>query len=317
MPPDVNEAFADATVGKVDELKLELRKEEKKTKPPTAFYKIILIYVATFVVTAGLGFIIVRVITNNSTDPSRDFGYWTTVIFMMFGGTSIFAGGVSGVWGGQRNIPVRMVSPVDSSVIGKGIFVTGYVIEDCLDNEIELTIYGKDKEVLYEEIVPIIEGGLFYTKIDDAFDDVEKSTHVIFETWMVSSKSKRLKFVLREKKIDELNVFKEGIVIGNLHFFPRIYKDFTDKVKAIYDPKRIEKGVIENIKINEQKTTNLFFPTKQNEDGYVPFSYERVADMRLNAFYFDKKRRRRLIYGFLFFIMSILYFLPAIIFVFV
>ena len=315
MPPtDISEAFSDAVVGKIDELKLELRKEEKKTKPPIAIYKIILIYVGTLLITSAIGFGIVQIIVNNSTEPTRDFGYWTTVIFLMLGGLGFFAGGVSGVWGGQRNVPIRMVSPIDSSVIGKGLFVTGYTIENCLDNEIELTIYGKDKEVVHEELVPITEGGLFYTKIAGVFEEEKKSKHLIFETWMVSLKSKRLKIVVKKKKLDELNVAKKGLTIGNFCFFSLIYKDFTDKVKTIFDPKRIEKGVIENVKINKQKTTNIFFPTKQQEDGYVPFSYEKISEMRLNAFYFDIKRRRRLLYGLFFFIMSILYLLPAIIF---
>lgn len=302
-------AFDDAEEGKPDELVLEILKTERKTKPPMTMYKFILIFVSIFVISYGIAVSIARLIYVYSSS-SQSFVDWITIMLMVLGGLAVFAGGITGVWGGQRKIPIRIVSPSDLSVVGKGIIVTGYVIEECLDNEIELTIYDKDKETIHEELVEIIENGLFYTTLDDIFDEYTKSTHLVFEAWMVSGKSKKRSFLVRESKLEELNVAKAGLKLGKFQLFPVVYKDFSDKIKTIFDPKRKEKGFIENVKINEMRTTNIFFPEKSDQDDkYVPFSFEKVADMRQNAFYFDLKRRRRLYYGFIFFIMSLAYFL--------
>jgi len=309
--------FDDAEEGKPDELVLEILKTERETKPPMPMYKFILIFVGIFVITYGIAAGIAGLIYANSSN-GQSFVEWITIMLMILGGIAVFAGGITGAWGGQRKIPIRVVSPSDSSVIGRGIIVTGYVIEDCLDNEIELTIYDKEKEVLHEELIEITEDGLFYTTLEDIFDEYTKSTHLVLEAWMVSNKSKKRAFLMRESKLEELNVAKEGLKIGKFQLFPVLYKDFSDKIKAIFDPKRKEKGFIENVKIDEHRTTNIFFPEKSTDDDkYVPFSFEKVAEMRQNAFYFDVKRRRRIYYGFIFFAMSFAYFLYPLIDVFV
>ncbi len=307
-------AFSDAEEGKTDELKLELRKEEKGTKAPIAMYKIILIFAGIFLISSGIAIGLARLIYVNFEAGLQSFADWVAIMFLTLGGFAIASGGVSGVWGGQRNIPIRMVSPSDASVIGKGLIVTGYVIEDCLDSEIEFTIYDKDKEPIYEALLPITEDHLFYSKLDGVLDDIKKSTNVYIEAWMVSTKSKRLRFMVREKKYEDLNVYKEGLKVGKVYFFPIVYKDFTDKVKAIFDPKRKEKGMIENVKINKDRTTNIFYPSKEKDDPFVPFSFKKIAEMRQNAIYFDIKRRRRLHYSLLLFLMSVLYFVYPLIF---
>jgi hypothetical protein len=310
-------AFDDAEEGKPDELVLEIIKTERKAKPPMSMYKFILIFLAIFVISYGIAVAIARIIFVRSAS-GQTFVDWITIMLMILGGLAVFAGGITGVWGGQRNIPIRVVSPGDSTVVGKGIIVTGYVIEDCLDNEIELTIYDNDKEVIHEELVEITEDGLFYTTLEDVFNEYKKSTHIILEAWMVSSKSKKLKFLVKEKKYDELNIAKSGLKLGKFYLFPSVFKDFSDKIKAIFDPKRKEKGYIENVKIDERRSTNIFFPEKKaDDDKYVPFSFEKVSEMRLNAFYFDLKRKRRLYYGLIFFLMSLAYFLFPFIDIFV
>jgi len=277
-------------------------------------YKIILIFAGIFLISSGIAIGLARLIYVNFEAGLQSFADWVAIMFLTLGGFAIASGGVSGVWGGQRNIPIRMVSPSDASVIGKGLIVTGYVIEDCLDSEIEFTIYDKDKEPIYEALLPITEDHLFYSKLDGVLDDIKKSTNVYIEAWMVSTKSKRLRFMVREKKYEDLNVYKEGLKVGKVYFFPIVYKDFTDKVKAIFDPKRKEKGMIENVKINKDRTTNIFYPSKEKDDPFVPFSFKKIAEMRQNAIYFDIKRRRRLHYSLLLFLMSVLYFVYPLIF---
>ncbi|MHA1220339.1 MAG: hypothetical protein ACTSQB_01255 [Candidatus Heimdallarchaeota archaeon] len=314
MPPKIeDDAFADAVEGKIDELRLEIRKEEKDTKTPTPMYKIVLIFIGAALIGAGISCGIAGIICVTTEGDPNCFSEWVVIMLMIFGGMAVSSGGISGVWGGQRSIPIRMVSPSDASVVGKGIIVTGYVIEGCLDDEIELTIYGKDKDVIYEELIPITEDYLFYSKLDGVFEKIKRSENIQVETWMVSTKSKKVRFAVREKKFDDLNIIKEGLKIGKVHFFPVIYKDFTDKVKAIYDPKRKEKGVIENVKINKDKKTNIFYPSKEVEDKFIPFSFKKVGEMRQNALYFDIKRRRRLYYSLMLFGMSILFFIYPII----
>ncbi|HUT80871.1 MAG TPA: hypothetical protein VMZ29_06690 [Candidatus Bathyarchaeia archaeon] len=307
-------AFSEAEEGKTDELKLELRKEEKKTKAPIAMYKIILIFIGIFLISSGVAVGLARLIYIKFEGGLQSYTDWIAIMFLTLGGMAVTVGGASGVWGGQRKIPIRMVSPSDASVIGKGLIVTGYIIEDCLDNEIEFTIYDKDKEPIYEALLPITEDHLFYSKLDDVLDDVKKSTNVYIEAWMVSTKSKRLRFMVREKKYENLNIYKKGFKVGMVYFFPLVYRDFTDKIKAIFDPKRKEKGMIENVKINKDRTTNIFYPSKDTDDPFVPFSFKKVAEMRQNAIFFDIKRRRRLQYSLLLFIMSALYFIYPLIF---
>jgi len=309
MPPkdDELELFSDAEEGKIDELRLELHKEERKTKPPPAMWKVVIIMSSIALVLAALAIGLAKIITNASEGGTRDFADWIGIMLLLLLGLVIFSGSIIGVWGGQRNIPIRMVSPSDASVVGTGMFVSGYVIEDCIDNEIELTIYGKKKDVIYEETMLITEDGLFYSELSEAFADVKKSENISMEAWMVSAKSTRLKFVARKKKLDELNVKSDGLKIGSLHFFPRIYKDFADKVKALFDPKRKEKGYIEKVKMEGGRTTDIFFPDKDKDDKFVPFSFEKVSEMRLNALYFDIKRRRRVYYSLMFLLMAVLY----------
>ncbi len=309
MPPkdDNLELLSASKEGKVDELRLKLHKEEKKSKPPPAMWKIVVIMFSVALVSAALAIGLAKIIANASEGGTRDFSDWIGIMFLMLLGVVIFSGSIIGVCGGQRNIPIRMVSPSDASVVGTGAFVSGYIIEDCMDNEIELTIYGKTKEVIYEETVPINEDGLFYAELSDAFTDIKKTESISVETWMVSAKSTELKIVKRKKKLDELNVKSDGLKIGTLHFFPRIYKDFADKVKALFDPKRKEKGYIEKVKMEGGRSTNIFFPEKDKDDKFVPFSFEKISEMRQNALYFDIKRRRRVYYSLMFLVMAVLY----------
>ncbi|NHJ47039.1 MAG: hypothetical protein FK733_04555 [Asgard group archaeon] len=309
MSAEDEDIFIDAEEGKPDELVLEILKTEKKTREPIATYKLILIFFGIFVVSAGIAMGIAQLIYAKSTG-GKNFAEWATIMLMILGGFAFSAGGVSGVWGGQRNIPIRMVSPSDSSVIGKGLLVAGYVIEDCLDNEIELTVYNKKKEIVHEELVELTEDGLFYTKLEEAFEHLEKSDHMVIEAWMVSSKSKKLRLLVREKKYEDLNIARAGLKLGKVYLFPVVFKDFTEKIKAVFDPKRKEKGFIENVKVNEERTINIFNPSKKvDDDKFVPFSFERVAEMRQNAYYFDIRRRRRGLYSLLLFGMALLYFL--------
>jgi hypothetical protein len=311
MPPKDDELelelFTDAEEGKIDELRLELHKEEKRSKPPPALWLVVVIMASVAVVLAGLAVGIAKAIDNASTSGTRDFSEWIAIMFLILIGVAIFSGSIIGVWGGQRNIPIRMTSPSDASVVGTGMFVSGYVIEDCIDNEIELTVYGKKKNVIYEGSIPVKEDGLFYAELTEAFTETKKSENIFVEAWMVSEKSTKIKFVTREKKLEELNVKKEGLKIGSLYFFSVIHKDFADKVKAIFDPKRKEKKYIEKVKMDSGRTTNIFFPEKDDSDKFVPFSFERLAEMRQNALYFDISRRRRGFYSLIFLAMAILY----------
>jgi len=309
MPPkdDDLELFSDAEEGKIDELRLELHKEERKTKPPPAVWKIVVIMISIALVLAALAIGLAKIIDNADGGGTRNFSDWIGIMFLILLGVAIFSGSILGAWGGQRNIPIRIVSPGDASVIGTGVFVSGYIIEDCIDNELELTIYDKTKEVIYEETIAINEDGLFYSELSDAFTGIKKTENISVETWMVSAKSTELKFVRRKKKLDELNVKKYGLKIGSLQFFPIIFKDFSDKAKALFDPKRKEKGYIEKVKMEGGRTTNIFFPEKDKDDKYIPFSFEKVAEMRQNAMYFDIKRRRRGLYSLIFLAMAVLF----------
>jgi hypothetical protein len=315
MPPkdDELELFTDAEEGKIDELRLELHKEEKKKKPPAALWKIVVIIFSIAVVLAGIAIGLAKIIDNASTSATRDFSDWIAIMLMILLGGAIFSGSIIGFWGGQRNIPIRMTSPSDSSVVGKGMFVSGYIIEDCIDNEIELTVYDKDKDTIYEELLPITEDGLFYAELDEAFTDTKKTENISVEAWMVSAVSTKIKFATRKKKLDELNVKKEGLKIGSVYFFAVIYKDFADKAKALFDPKRKEKKYIEKVKMDGGRTTNIFFPDKDKDDKYVPFSFEKVKEMRQNAMYFDIQRKRRGFYSLMFVIIAALYALYPII----
>lgn len=308
MPPkdDDLELFS-AEEGKIDELRLELHKEEKKTKPPPAMWKILVIMISIALVLAALAIGLAKIIDNADGGGTRDFSDWIIIMLLILLGVAIFSGSILGAWGGQRNIPIRMVSPGDASVVGTGAFVSGYVIEDCIDNEIELTIYRKTKEVLYEELIQINEDGLFYSELSNAFTDIKKTENIYVEAWMVSAKSTELKFIKRKKKLEDLNVKSDGLKIGSLQFFPILYKDFSDKVKALFDPKRKEKGYIEKVKMEGGRTTNIFFPEKDKDDKYIPFSFEKVSEMRQNAIYFDIKRRRRGLYSLIFLAMAVLF----------
>jgi hypothetical protein len=316
MSAEEEDIFEDAEEGKPDELVLEILKTERRTREPLALYKVVLIFLGIFVVGAGIALGIAGIINANSLEKS--FSEWAVILLMIFGGLTLSAGGVSGVWGGQRNIPIRLVSPGDSTVVGKGFIVTGYVIEDCLDNEIEMTIYDKDKNVLYEELVEITEDGLFYTKIDEGLEEFTKSKHLVVEAWMVSQTSKKIKWFVKESKYEDLNIIQDGLKLGGIYFFTRVHRDFTDKVGAIFDPRRKERGFIENVKVNEERTINIFNPTKKvDDDKYVPFSFARVAEMRQNAYYFDIKRKRRVVYSILLMFIAMLYFLYPFISIFV
>lgn len=302
--------FEEAEEGKSDLLQLELHKEEKDTKPPAPISRIVLIALAINIGTIGLAVGIGAILNFAFPDSLQNLSEWIVIMLMMFGGMAIIAGGVSGFWGGQRNIPIRLVSPSDASVVGKGMLICGYTIEDCLDGEIELTIYRKkDMETIYEGLIQVEPSGVFKIELDEDIVETEKTIHIVVEAWMVSVKAKKLRFVLREKKLENMNVISEGIKIGELHFFPRIYVDFDDQAKVIYDPKRREKGVIENVTTSDGKQTNIFFPDKSSDEKYVPFSFERVEKMRTNALYFDIKRSRRIFFSLMLFVMGVVYFI--------
>ncbi|MFW9922979.1 MAG: hypothetical protein ACFFDW_06780 [Candidatus Thorarchaeota archaeon] len=296
-----------------DELRLELHKEEKDTKPPLPISKILLIFAAITIVSIGLAISIAAIANAAFPSSPRDFGEWVVIFLMMFGGLGIISGGIAGFWGGQRNIPIRLVSPSDASVVGVGLLICGYAIEDCMDNEIELTIYNKNKEAIYEELLPIDKNGIFFTEINDNLFSSKKTEHIVVEAWMVSQKTIEMKFVRSATKLEEMNVYSQGIKVGKLHFFPKLYRDFSDKAKAIYDPKRKEKGIIENVKINETRSTNIFFPSKSADDKYVSFSIERVVKMRQNALFSDIKRSRRVLMSLFLFAMSLAFFIYPII----
>ncbi len=304
------DVFEDAKEGKIDELQLELYKEEKETKPPLPLNRLLLIFLAVLVGSSGIAVALGAITNTLATENPSTFAEWVILYLMLFGAFAIIGGGVSGFWGGQRKIPIRLVSPSDASVVGTGMLVCGYVIEDCIDNEIEFTIYDLKQNVLYEEILHIQEDGVFYTEIMEEFAPSKKTTTIVIEAWVVSAKTKERKIVVKDAKIKEMNVDSEGIRMGDLYFFPRVHKDFTDKAKAIFDPRRKEKGVIENVPLSSGGTTNIFNPTKEtSQDKFVPFSFERVAKMRLNALYHDIKRSRRIIISFFFFLMGIGFFI--------
>ncbi|MBK5114755.1 MAG: hypothetical protein KGD59_11005 [Candidatus Heimdallarchaeota archaeon] len=315
MPPkdDEFELFSAVEEGKIGELRLKLHKEEKKAKPPPPLWKVVVILFSIAIVAAALAIGLAKIIDNASTSSTRDFSDWIAIMLMILLGGAVFSGSIIGFWGGQRNIPIRMTSPSDASVVGIGMFVSGYVIEDCIDNELELTVYDKKKDTIYEKLIPINEDGLFYEELTEAFSETKKSENISVEAWMVSAKSTKIKFVTRKKKLDDLNVKKEGLKIGSLYFFSLIYKDFSDKVKAIFDPKRKEKKYIEKVKLDSGRTTNIFFPEKDKDDKFVPFSFEKVAEMRQNAIYFDISRKRRAFYSLIFLLLAFLYALYPII----
>jgi len=295
--------------GQLDVLDLEIHKEEKDTKPPTSVGKIVLIFAVITLVLAGITIGVAKILDVALDSDFYDFAGYLDVMFLIAGAFGIFSMGISGFWGGQRNIPIRMVSPADSSVVGVGLMVCGYIIEKCIDNEVELTIYGKDKEVLYEEVLAVDEDGLFFTEIQEEIATGKKTKHIEVECWFVSEKSKAVKFIRKTKKLEELNVANPGLKIGNVHFFPRLRQDFSDKVSAVYDPRRQEKGVISDVDVGGGKTMNVFFPGKNTADEYVPFTLDRIAKMKLNAFYFDLRRKRRSLYVLLFLCMAVIMFM--------
>ncbi|MHA1125457.1 MAG: hypothetical protein ACTSSB_10375 [Candidatus Heimdallarchaeota archaeon] len=295
--------------GQLDVLDLEIHKEEKDTKPPASVGKIVLIFAVITLVLAGITIGVAKILDVALDSDFYDFAGYLDVMFLIAGAFGIFSMGISGFWGGQRNIPIRMVSPADSSVVGVGLMVCGYIIEKCIDNEVELTIYGKDKEVLYEEVLAVDEDGLFFTEIQEEIATGKKTKHIEVECWFVSEKSKAVKFIRKTKKLEELNVANPGLKIGNVHFFPRLRQDFSDKVSAVYDPRRQEKGVISDVDVGGGKTMNVFFPGKNTADEYVPFTLDRIAKMKLNAFYFDLRRKRRSLYVLLFLCMAVIMFM--------
>jgi hypothetical protein len=313
---EMDDLFEDTEEGKIDELELEIFKEEKKTKPPLPISRIVLIFVAILVGTSGLSIGIAALIARYGNSIYA-FYELVSIMFMVFAGLVIIASGISGFWGGQRNIPIRLVSPADASVVGRGLIICGYVIEDCMDNEIELTIFDKEEEeALLVRLLPINEEGLFYTELDSLSEEKKTTQHVV-EAWMVSVKSKERKILVREKKLDQMNVANKGLKIGKWHLFPRIYKDFADKVKIIFDPKRKEKGMIENVNVDGKRVTNIFFPSKSDDEEYVPFSFEKIAEMKQNAYYFDVRRSRRTLLSLLFFLTGLAYFIYPIITIFI
>lgn len=309
MPPENNQKVSSEKKNDADELTLELHKEEKETKPPMPVKKLVLIFSAAFVITGGLAVGIAAIIYTTNPEGWRNFADWVSIFLMFLCAVTIIAGGISGFWGGQRKIPVRIVNPSNNSVVGKGVIFCGYSIEDCLDSEIELTIYDSSEEIAYEELIPIDENGIFYSKLEKAFDSFEKTTKLSIEAWMVSTESKKVKFLVKNEKLKQMNVVKEGIKIGDWHLFPTIYQDFADKAEIIFDPKRKEKGVIEKVSDSEGGAVNIFFPDSQSGEKVIPFSFEAVENMRKNALYFDIRRSRRTLYSLLFFIMFVLYLL--------
>ncbi|MBD3193152.1 MAG: hypothetical protein GF308_21140 [Candidatus Heimdallarchaeota archaeon] len=308
MPPENDQKVSSEIKKDADELTLELHKEEKETKPPMPVKKLILIFSAAFVIAGGLAVGIAAIVYASNSEGWRDFSEWVSIFLMFLWAITFFAGGISGFWGGQRKIPIRIVNPSNNSVVGKGVIFCGYTIEDCLDNEIELTVYESDEEIVYEELVPVNENGIFYSKLEKAFDSFEKTTKLSVEAWMVSTKSKQTKFLVKNEKLKQMNIVKEGIKIGNWHLFPTIYQDFADKAEIIFDPKRKEKGVIEKVSDSEGGAVNIFFPDSQSEDKVIPFSFEALENMQKNALYFDMRRSRRHLYSLMFFIMAFLYF---------
>jgi len=309
-------AFSDAEEGKIDELVLEIHKSERDTKPPPSIKKVLVLFTIGFIIAGGIAVGVAALISNYSSDELRTFADWISILLLTFAGIALVFGSVTGVWGGQRNIPIRMVSPSDSTVVGKGLLITGYVIEDVMDNDVEITILNKDKEILYETTVAVDEKGIFYTEIQDELDELIKSTHIKVEAWIVTISSKQLKFAVREKIYKDLNVAKKGLKLGKIIFFPIIHRDFTDKVNAVFDPKRREKGVIENVKVSDGSTTNIFFPNRETDDKFIPFSFEKIAEMRQNAMWFDTKRKRRRLYRLVLLIITLLYLLPPLIIAF-
>jgi len=310
-PQDTEEdIFEEAEEGKLDILNLEIHKEEKDTKPPMSIGKTVLIFGIVTIIIVGLAVGIGKIIDVVSENPFYNFAGILSVMFLIAGAFAIFSMGIAGFWGGQRNIPIRMVSPADSSVVGVGLMVCGYVIEDCIDNEIELTIYDTEKEVIYEDVLEVDENGLFFKEILEEIATGKKTKHIDVECWFVSAESKAVKFMKRAHKLEELNVAKPGLKIGDLHIFPRLHQDFSDKVSAVYDPRRQEKGVISaDVDAGGGKTVNVFFPGRSAKDEYVPFSLDRIAEMRLNAYFFDIKRKRRRLYVLLFLCMAVILFL--------
>ncbi|MCK5298479.1 MAG: hypothetical protein KAJ76_06205, partial [Candidatus Heimdallarchaeota archaeon] len=51
----------------------------------------------------------------------------------------------------------------------------------------------------------------------------------------------------------------------------------------------------------------IFFPEKDKDDKFIPFSFEKISEMRQNALYFDIKRRRRVYYSLMFLVMAVLF----------
>ena len=309
MAPQTDTLKLDDADDELDELVLDIRKEEKEEKPPIALSKLIPIFLTIFVVTTGIAVGIAAIIYYAGSEAGwRSLSDWVVILLMTFGGFAITASGLAGFWGGQRKIPIRIVSPSDASVIGRGVIICGYSIERCLDNEIELTIYNTKKEPILEEILPLDDQGLFFKGLDKDLVLSEKTANIFVEAWMVSIKSKKLKLLMKEEKLEELNVYKKGLKIGSRYLFPRIYKDFDDKSKVLFDPKRREKGTIEKVSASSGETINIFFPQKGSDDNVIPFSFEALAKMRNNALNFDLKRSRRYLYSLLLFIMGVLYF---------
>ncbi|MEA2069901.1 MAG: hypothetical protein U9O98_01275 [Asgard group archaeon] len=296
-----------------DRLELELHDYEKKTKPPMAIWKIVLIMFSVLIVSAGISVGIAAILNSQFPDSIQDFTEWVSIFLMLFGGMTVIAGGITGFWGGQRNIPLRLVNPQDATVVGKGVIITGYTIEECLDDEIELTVYSTDEKVLFEALIPVDDNGVFAVELEDELGIEEKSRSIIIESWMVSRESTKLKVFLREEKLEKMNVASKGFTFGSLHIFPKIYEDFEDSVKVLFDPKRKEKGVIEKIEIREERSSSAILTRSvegtEDSDKYVPFSFEKIGEMRTNALYFDQKRKRRHLLAFLFFGMALLFFL--------
>jgi hypothetical protein len=297
-----------------DQLMLELHKEEEKVEKPTSFKRGVLILFAIFAGTAVLAVGIGLIFNYASPNQNRPLSEWIAMFFMLFGSLGLIIGGILGFWGGQRKIPIRLVSPSDSSIVGKEAIVCGYVIEDCLDNEIELTLYKKDGEIFYENLLPINDQGIFYLKMDEEIPFPDKTSHMKIETWMVAKEATELKFLKRNLDLENMNVASRGIRLADWQLFPRIYKDFADKINVIVDPSRKEKGLIEKVSADEYSASKIFFPKKDVVDEkFVPFSMDRVAKMRENACNFDRKRRNRFFYSLIIMGFSLLLFVfPAI-----
>ena len=84
MPPkdDELELFT-AEEGKIDELRLELHKEEKRTKPPPTLWKVVVIMFSIAIVLAGLAIGVAKGIDNASTSGTRDFSEWIAIMFLI------------------------------------------------------------------------------------------------------------------------------------------------------------------------------------------------------------------------------------------